>query len=44
MIVPDGLPAQQDKEITYNLSLVNGVYQMLKQEVRGPYLAVPTRN
>ena len=44
MIVPDWLPAQQDKEITYNLSLVNGVYQMHKQEVRGPYLAVPTRS
>lgn len=32
MIVPDWLPAQQDKEVQYTLSLVNGVYQMHKQE------------
>lgn len=34
MVVPEWLPMNEDKEIKYALSLVNGVYQNLKQEVR----------
>ncbi|CAB1115455.1 AST [Ectocarpus sp. CCAP 1310/34] len=32
MVVPQWLPMKEDKEIKYTLSLVNGVYQMHKQE------------
>lgn len=34
MVVPEWLPMKEGKEIKYTLSLVNGVYQMHKQEVR----------
>ena len=41
MAVPEWLPQKEGKEVKYVLSLVNGVYQMHKQEVCGVGLAYP---